>query len=80
MFSTISGLFPVVMLVFSSVFAQSSNKPCENNPEYAKLNFWAGEWDVFYGNGVKAVKTQYEKFSIAVVLLKIGQEPTDQKE
>ncbi|MCH8287002.1 hypothetical protein IIB79_10835 [candidate division KSB1 bacterium] len=46
MSSIFSEFFLNVLLVFSSTLAQTSNKPCENNPEYAKLDFWVGEWDV----------------------------------
>ena len=54
MSSIFSEFFLNVLLVFSSTLAQTSNKPCENNPEYAKLDFWVGEWEVIAGNGVKA--------------------------
>ena len=57
----ISRFFPVVMLVFSSTLAQTSNKPREDNPEYAKLDFWVGEWEVIAWSGVKAGENSIRK-------------------
>ena len=54
MFSTISGLCLSILIAYSCSIAQTSNSPCENNPEYAKLDFWVGEWDVVNANGGKA--------------------------
>ncbi len=50
------------LFALTTYIANAQSSPCANHEIFGKLDFWAGEWEVFAPNGTKAGENEVRQF------------------